>query len=225
VDYAPTYFGSSEYEARPDFIFVFQYFRLPDNTSIGSTDPSEQKFGFGPRGSLRFVKDRSSSDFSELEGLDDIDRSVEIGLGYGYRQRNFRAFADVRYGVIGHQSWVGELGADYVTRPLDDLLVTFGPRLFLTDGDYADTYFGVTSGESAASGGNFDAFNASGGVQSGGLRLNALYALNDKWGLVGSASWDRLLNDAASSPITAQGSEDQFQIQLGVTRVFSIDLF
>ena len=36
--------------------------------------------------------------------------------------------------------------------------------------------------------------------------LGARYLFNERWGVEGSASWDRLLNDAADSPITEQGS-------------------
>ena len=45
--------------------------------------------------------------------------SVEAGLGLGYEQRNWRAFADVRYGFVGHNAWVGELGADAIAYPIE----------------------------------------------------------------------------------------------------------
>ncbi len=220
---APTYFGSDDYEVTPDIAFGFHFLRLPGDYTFGSRDPATEKVGFGPRGSLRVVKKRSSDDYSELEGLEDIDTSIEVGLGFGYQNRHFRAFADARYGVIGHNAWVGELAADYVMRPNEKTRITFGPRVLLGNDKYASTYFGVTSSESAASGGNFKAYNASGGALSAGLDLKAHYALNDKWGLIGNARWDQLLSDAADSPITKQGSADQFTVNFGITRLFSWD--
>ncbi len=218
---SPTYFGSDDYEVTPDIAFGFRFLRLPGDYTFGSRDPDDEKLGFGPRGSVRVVKKRSSEDHSELEGLDDIDTSVEIGLGFGYRNRHFRAHADARYGLTGHNGWVGELAADYVARPNDKLMVTFGPRILFGNDKYASTYFGVTPSESAASRGKFTAFNASGGALSAGLDLTGHYAINDKWALIGGARWDQLLNDAADSPITKQGSADQFTVTFAVTRLFS----
>ena len=65
----------------------------------------------------------------EIEGLDDVRWSAEAGLGVGYEQRNWRAFADVRYGFVGHNTWVGELGADAIAYPIEGLTLTAGPRL------------------------------------------------------------------------------------------------
>lgn len=220
---SPTYFGSDKYEVTPDVLFAFRFLRLPGDNTFGSTDPDYEPSGFGPRGSLRVVKKRSSDDHSELAGLDDIDMSIEVGLGLGYRQRNFRAYADARYGLLGHESWVGELAADYVAHPIDGLTLTLGPRLLLGSDKYASTYFGVTSSESAASGGKFASYDASGGLISAGIELAGIYQLNEKWGLVGSARWESLMNDAADSPITSMGSEDQFTVSFGISRLFSLD--
>lgn len=217
----PTYFGSDSYEAVPAFTFGLDYLRLGRNRSIGSTDPYFIPTGLAPRLSFRVVKERTAADSPELAGLNDIDLSVELGMGVIYRQPNYEIFADARYGVVGHESWVGEIGADLVMRPREGLKLTLGPRLFLGDSDYAATYFGVTPAESAASG--LAAFSPGGGALSAGVELGATYALTDKWGLQGTLRYDRLLNDAASSPITAQGSEDQFSASLMLTRRFILD--
>ena len=49
------------------------------------------------------------------------------------------------------------------------------------------------------------------------------YALNDNWDVSGAIRYDRLLGDAASSPITAQGSADQGSVRLGLVRRFTLD--
>lgn len=220
---SPTYFGSDTYEAGPDFALGFQFLRLPGGGSIGSEDPNAPRTGIAPRGSLRIVKARSASDSPELAGLNDIDLAVELGLGLGYTARNFEAFGVARYGAVGHESWVAEFGADVIARPNDRLTLTAGPRLFVGDDSYAGTYFGVTPAESAASGGAFAAFAPSGGALSAGFEIGATYSLNDNWGVSGAVRYDRLLNDAASSPITAQGSADQFSVRLGLVRRITLD--
>lgn len=223
VSASPTYFGSDTYEAGPDFGLSFQFVNLPGKRDIGSTDPNYRYTGFSPRGSLRLVKDRSAADSPELAGLNDIDMALELGLGLGYTSENFRAFGDVRYGVVGHEAWVGEFGADMIVRPTDRLTLTAGPRLFVADNSYATTYFGVSAAESVASGGAFAAYAPAGGALSAGFEVGATYSLNDKWGIEGAVRYDRLLNDAADSPITQQGSADQFSARLGLTRRFTLD--
>jgi len=223
ISAAPTYFGSDTYEVGPDFSLGFQFLRLPGGRTVGSQDPNNVRYGFAPRGSLRIVSERSTSESPELAGLNDIDLSVELGMGLGYTQRNFEAFGVARYGVVGHESWVGEFGADVIARPSDRLTLTAGPRLFLGDDTYSATYFGVTAAESAASGGSFAAFAATGGALSAGFEVGMTYALNDNWGLSGALRYDRLLGDAADSPITAQGSADQFSVRLGLVRKITFD--
>lgn len=173
-----------------------------------------------PEGSFRYIGERSSSDNPELAGLDDVDMAIELGMGLAYSQRNYEVFGDVRYGVVGHESFVGELGADLRLHPTDRLTLTAGPRVFFGSDSYSQTYFGVTAAESAASG--LAAYTASGGALSAGIELGATYAINDDWGIEGAVVYDRLLNDAADSPIVLQGSADQWSLRLGVTRRISL---
>jgi outer membrane protein len=49
------------------------------------------------------------------------------------------------------------------------------------------------------------------------------YLLNERWGVEGAAEYERLLNDAADSPITEQGSADQYTVRVGITRRISLD--
>ncbi len=219
---SPTYFGSDSYEASPDFALGFQFLRLPGGRGIGSEDGAPA-YGLAPRGSLRVVKERTASKSPELADLNNVDLAVELGLGLGYTQRNFEAFGVARYGVVGHEAWVGEFGADVIARPSDRLTLSAGPRLFLGDDSYAATYFGVTPAEALASGGAFAAFAPAGGALSAGFEVGMTYELNDDWGISGAVRYDRLLNDAADSPITAQGSPDQFSVRLGLTRKITLD--
>jgi len=157
----------------------------------------------------------------ELQGLDDVDPTLEIGLGIGYETRDWRAFTDVRYGIIGHNAWVGEVGADGIAYPVEGLTLTLGPRLSFGTDNFAETYFGVSAEESAASG--LDQFTATGGLLGAGMELGARYRFNERWGVEGAATWNRLVNDAGDSPVTATGSDDQYEVRLGITRSVSLD--
>jgi MipA family protein len=219
----PEYFGSDKLKGGPDFAFSLNYLRLPGSMALGNPDPNAVAYGFAPRGSFRIVQKRSADDYSELDGLEDVDLSVEIGMGLGYTAENFEAFADLRYGAIGHHSWVGELGANLVMRPSDKLTLKVGPRVFAGDSDYANTYFGVTADESTASGGSLAAYDAKGGAMTVGLELGMTYALNDDWGIDGAVRWDQYVGGAKDSPIVAQGSDNQTTLRLGLTRRFTLD--
>ena len=213
---SPAYFGAKDLKASPDFSLSLNYLALPGGRSFGSTDPKAVKYGFAPRGSLRYIAKRSTSKNAELAGLPDVKASLELGLGLGYTQRNFEAFADVRYGAIGHHAWVGELGANAVLHPTEQLTLRAGPRVFFGDSDYANTYFGV-----AAPAGTFVAYDVKGGALSAGLELGATYAINDTWGIDGALRWDKYLGDAKNSPIVQQGKDNNVSLRLGMTRRFS----
>lgn len=223
VAVSPDYFGSGDYSVGPDFAVGLNFLRLPGGRSFGTTDPNDPRYGFGLRGSFRYIAKRETGEHPELAGLADVDASVELGLGLGYTSRNFDAFADLRYGVVGHESFVGELGADFKVHPNDRLTLSLGPRVFVGSGDYASTYFGVTAAESLASGGTLAGFNADGGVLSAGLELGAKYRINDDWGVEGAVTWDRYQNDAANSPIVQQGDRDQYGVRIGLTRRITLD--
>ncbi len=219
---APDYFGSGDYSLGPDFGFRLGYLSLPGGRSFGNLDGLSPD-GFGLRGSFRYIDQRDDADNSELAGLDDIDSSVELGLGVGYTSRKFDAFADVRYGVIGHESFVGELGADLKAHPSDRLSLSLGPRLLVGSEDYASTYFGVTPAESVASGGSFAPYAAGGGAVSAGVELGMTYQISDNWGLEGAVAYDRFVGDAEDSPIVHQGERDQYGVRIGITRRIVLD--
>ncbi|MCB1332181.1 MAG: MipA/OmpV family protein [Roseivivax sp.] len=214
---APSYFGSDDYEVGPTGSFQFGHLKL-GKLEFGNPDPDAVSLGWHPRGSLRVIGERSSADHSELAGLDDIDLSVELGGGIGYRAENFAAFADARYGVIGHQSWVGVLGADAIIQPDDKLTLTIGPRILWGSQDYTATYFGVTAAESAASA--FPVYAPGEGIVSAGLELGATYKLSQDWSLAGTLKWDRLSGDAANSPIVRD--KDSYSFSLVLMRRFSL---
>ena len=142
VQVSPSYLGSDDYEVGPDLAARLDYIRFPNGFDFGSGRTVGFRTGWGLRGSARYLGERESDEHDVIEGLDDVDWSFELGLGVGYEQRNWRAFTDVRYGVIGHNAWVGEVGADGIAYPVDGLTLTLGPRLSFGTDSFAETYFG-----------------------------------------------------------------------------------
>jgi MipA family protein len=221
VNVSPAYFGSDEAEWGPNGAVRLDYIRFPNGFDFGSSQTVGFRRGLGLQGSANYIPERDSSDYSEIDGLEDVDTTLEAGLGVGYEQRNYRVFANARYGFVGHNGWVGELGADGISYPVEGLTVTFGPRLNLGSDHFANTYFGVSPSGSRRSG--LEEYNAEGGLVSVGAVLGVRYLWNERWGIEGAARYDRLTNDAADSPITEEGSADQYSFTLGITRRISLD--
>lgn len=207
--FRPGYFGDDDYSPALRGKFRVERLRFGSVTTGGKSD-----LGLGFGGSVRFIGSRTAEKFEELEGLDDIDFSLEFGGGLEYIAPHYEAFAKLRYGVIGHGAFVAELGTDVFFRPTDHLTIKAGPRLLVGDDNYADTYFGVTAAESAAS--SFDAFDAQAGLMTVGLQAEAVYAINETWDVIGIVAYEQLQGDAADSPITA--SDDQLSARLVMTR-------
>lgn len=205
----PGYFGAEGTDTGVAAKFELERLQL-GGVSLGGGDNS----GVGVVGSVRIVGARTADDFDELTGLDDINASLEIGGGLAFVAPNYDIFAKIRYGVVGHESFVAELGGDLNYRPTDQLTLKAGPRILLVDDGYAQTYFGVTAAEQAASG--FAAFDARGGIISAGARAEATYAINNDWEIVGTLQYEQLRADAADSPITQ--SDDQISGRIVLTR-------
>lgn len=219
----PSYAGADSFTANPFPILSIQNFYFPGLGQI--VDGSSAKTGFYFYPSFGFVGERKASDNADLTGTNKIDWALELGLGAGIRGDYFRAFAEVRQGVNGHTSQVGRFGLDAIAHPTDRLKVSFGPRADFAAGDYMDTYFGVTAAEAAASGGRLTAYNPGGGFKSLGLEAEGVYDLTDDVKLHLRGGYDRLVGDAAKSPIVKLGSKNQFRIGLGMSYRFAFDVF
>lgn len=214
----PEYFGSDQTVVGPTGSFSFEYLKFGD-FELGEANPNAQPRGLSFGGSFRIVPERVSSDFPELAGQPDVDLSVEVGAGLTYTQPAYEVFADVRYGVIGHESLVGEVGMDLFLRPNDRLTLSAGPRVLWGSDDYAATYFSVDADAASP----LEGYDAQGGFLTAGVEIGAEYALDDTWGLEGTVRWDRYIGDAEDSPIVTGGSDDNVTATILATRRFTLD--
>ncbi len=220
AEYTPDYFGADDYSVGPAGELRFDYIRLPGGFEFGSQRAVGFVEGFGPRGSVRYIGSRKASDNPELRGLENVDAALELGLGLGYEAQYFRVFGDVRYGLLGHSAWVGDFGADAILRPNENLIVNFGPRADWGGTGFMNSYFRVSDSESSESG--LDPFTPDNGFYSVGVELNARYSFSEAWGVEGTASYDRLIGDAADSPIVEIGTQNQYGVSVMITRSLTL---
>ena len=215
---APGYFGSNDYEAGIGGILSIDQLDLgPLKFGDAFGDPD---LGFGVTASLRVIAERNGVKYPELAGTAPIDAAIEVGGGLTYTTPNFFAFGVLRKGVTGHESLVGEVGADGIIAASEQLELRVGPRLFFGDDDYAQQYFGITAAE-AGNGNSLTAFTAKGGMLSRGIEVSAIYDFNERTALTGTVRYDQFTNDAADSPIVRQGSDSSTTASLVISRQFS----
>ena len=174
--------------------------------------------GASVNAAFRVIDERTAATTPELAGLADIDLAIELGVGLKYQQTNWMAFGEVRKGVTGHDGVTGTLGADMILRPTDRWVITAGPRVNFGNDEFANTYFGVSNATA-----NYAAYTATGGALGAGVQAIATYYIDDNWLLAGGVSYEKLLGDAADSPITMRGSEDQWRVQIGLSRQFTLN--
>lgn len=218
VAVTPEYFGADSVRLGPTGRFDFTALSL-GALQLGDAQ-GERLFapGSGLRGSFRYIRKREGRD--ELAGVEDVKAALELGLGLHHTTENWQVFGQLRYGVIGHRAWTGEIGANAIWRDPGGLVLHAGPRVEFGDTRFMRTYFGVTPGEASASG--LAAYRPGRGAYSVGFEIGAYQPVSADWGVTASLRYDRLRGDAAGSPIVRQGSRDQLTARLGLTRHFNL---
>jgi outer membrane protein len=190
-------------------------FEAPDE-SFGPSLVKAGGFEAGP--ALNFEGSRTAKDVGAA--LDKVPFTFEAGafVQYAFGPK-FRIRTELRKGLGGHDGWTGQAGADFVARDGDDWLFSVGPRVTVSDGRYHRAYFGVTAPEAVRTG--LAAYRPGGGLQAVGATAGFLKQLTRRFGLYSYAKYDRLVGDAAESPVVrAHGSRDQFSGGLALTYTF-----
>jgi outer membrane scaffolding protein for murein synthesis (MipA/OmpV family) len=175
----------------------------------------EKKYGFSFFPSFKVRGERSSSSFAELQGLPDVDRAIELGVGLQYEQADYRVFVEGRRGFSGHNGWNGEAGIDFKLATNTGWDFAVGPRISFADDRYSETYFSVETPTARLA-----AFDADSGIKSYGVAGSARYQITSQLAWENSLEYARLVGSAAKSPITQ--TRDQFTFRSGISYRFQI---
>lgn len=189
-----------------------------DNISFGLIDNGA--FRAGVNGKVVFGRD--SSDYAELNGLDDVSWGAELG-GFAevYPTDWMRLRGEVRQGIGAHHGVVADLSADAFQDIVPGLRVSGGPRMTLASADYFDAWYGVSPGEAAASG--LAAYSPGGGVESVGVGGAVTWQATDRIETSIFGEYSRLVGSASDSSIVRQrGSSNQFLFGISATYTFDV---
>jgi outer membrane protein len=192
-------------------------FEAPDE-GAGFGLLGDSPINFGP--AIQFQGKRRERDVGAAVG--NVPFTVEAGAFVeAWLGDNFRLRAEGRRGVGGHDGWVGDLAADLLARGGETTVFSIGPRLRWADDRYHDAYFGVTPAVAARTG--LAAFDPGSGIYAAGgaASIRHQFGSDNRWGVHAYARYDRLIGDAADSPIVTRfGSRDQYSAGLGLSYTF-----
>lgn len=215
------YEGAKDYELSPTGFVTLHQLWLPVFGSIKDGRRTTEGWSFGP--SFRYLSSRDTADHSELRGLNDVDASFEVGGKVAYTFGWLRPFLAIRHGFGGHDGIVGEAALDALFYPTPMTELTIGPRVSFANASYMSTYFDVTPRESVRSG--LPVYSAGGGFKGFGAEITGKYRFTEQWAVVSSLAYEKLIGDAAESPIVQNGDDDQFAAKLGLTYTFGLKVF
>jgi MipA family protein len=226
----PSFEGSSNLEIDPFPIFqarptgktnASRFRSIRDSSGIALI--KVDGFYFGPV--AKFIKARKEADHEELRGLGDVDWTLEVGVFAEYWPTDWwRGRIEVRRGFNGHEGFVADISSDVVVWLTERWTLSGGPRLQVADSAATAPYFSIDPVQSLASG--LPLYEASGGLRSIGAGMQLRFQWDRQWAMRAYAEYDRLMGDAAASPlVTQRGSPDQVRFGLGVTYSFDLKLW
>ena len=219
----PKFIGSDETQvlplfdidlARGDNLFPFE---APDD-GFGIRLFSKGGFAAGPVVNLQ--SKRKESDVGAPVGK--VSTTVEVGGFAEYDvSDSFRLRSELRKGIGGHDGLIGSVGADYVSRDGDRYVFSIGPRVLFSNARFQREYFGVDSEHALASG--LPTYKPDAGIHAVAVASGLSYQFDPRFGLFGYARYERLVGDAADSPIIREyGSRNQLSGGLGLSYTFTV---
>jgi len=219
----PKFLGSDDHNVQPLIDFDLARgtnpfaFESPDD-AFGIRLISSGGFAFGPAANLQGK--RKESDVGAPVG--NVKRTIEVGGFAEYLpSETIRLRADLRKGINGHDGLVGSIGADRIWRDGDKYVFSVGPRVLFSDAKFQRAYFGIDPAHALASG--LPAYRPDGGVYALAASSGLTYQFNPRFGAFGYARYERLVGDAAKSPIVRElGSRNQYSGGVGLSYTFNV---
>jgi outer membrane scaffolding protein for murein synthesis (MipA/OmpV family) len=208
----PWFEGGAYYRALPipnlDLRYQRDRFFVSARDGVGATLLDLGEFKAGPI--LRYRFPRNEWDGPGLYGTGSVPFTVEGGGFVRYDLPFIAAKVELRRGLGGSNGLIFDALIDGKIRLADNLFLSGGPRLSVTDATFNQAYFGINSQQSANSG--YAQYYPGAGLRSIGAGASAQWRITEKITAVAFGSYNRLADIAAASPIVSgpAGSPNQF---------------
>jgi len=221
IEYESAYEGSDEFGFEVSPAGAIQW-RKGDNLfyfageALGWRGLRAEQWFFDLAVSFDEGREESDSDDGRLNGLGDSEEGTEVVLQIR------RAFgSDWRYWLDGRvvTGDSGTLGLIGMGRRFGKHSDGSGSELSVAavyhDSDRANTNFGITTAQSAASG--LKATNLSGGFRSVGLNYTYREFINRNWQIFGEVLYEHFSSEVRRSPI----ARSQYEAEVGIGFIYS----
>jgi outer membrane scaffolding protein for murein synthesis (MipA/OmpV family) len=183
----------------------------------------------GPIVNLTFGRTDDNVDSAALRALEDVSNALEAGAFVGVSMPLspsilpdgfFTADLSVRNDVLNaHDGLLATAEAEFAFPLARRLLFSLDFSATYASDNYMDAFFGVSSGDAAASG--LATFSPDAGFKDLGGAFVVSYAIGERIGVLTTVGYRRLIGDAADSPIVdVEGSPDQWFVGAGISWQF-----
>jgi outer membrane protein len=214
--FVPDYSGSNNYRYRFLPIIDIRYknkWHL-NNGRLNIPLYHKGNFEVGPMANLLFGRDEGRN--SALQGLGDINTTLEVGAYVRYRTKSTLAEANFRQAISAGQGRSLRITFGQGFYRNGPFSLAFAGRARWLSRKATQTNYGITAEQASNSEFGLPEFTTSSGFSEINGNLIGSYELSEQTRLLSLISYGRLLGDAANSPLSAgingsgAGSSNQF---------------
>jgi MipA family protein len=215
---APDYEGSDDYEPVP--LWNLRAANLYHPKTFVQVVGPRLRSNFLPSDHWRlglagqFIKKRDDVENDRVDELENVDASVMLGVVGGYdfladQQQDLVLELEVRQDVANDNGFLATVRGIYGGRLTERWRFDASVGSTWASEDYMSSYFGIDAADAARSG--LDQFSADEGFKDVSFGGALTYRILERWSVSGLASYTRLIDDAADSPLVDDvGNENQF---------------
>jgi len=198
--YESEYEGSDEYSlnAFPWIEVTYRNrFYFSSHEGVGAHMLATDSWTLGA--GLDYYMGRGDDESDYLRRLGDISPGLEAKLFAKYHLENLTLSATLRQDVMGNDDGTLLTGAiSYDFNISDGIRMSLGLDGTVMSEQYAQTYYGVSRRQAAASG--YRQYTPEAGIKDIGASIKGEYNFNETWGLMGLARYSMLGDAATGSP-------------------------
>ncbi|BCF99950.1 outer membrane (scaffolding) protein [Paraburkholderia sp. PGU19] len=200
VNVMPKYDGAASYRALPLPVFAYDNgLFFVSGLSAGIRYPIGAGISTGLIAQFDFGRD--ADDSSHLAGTNDISNTARVGAFVDWRHGKWHASLNALQATHSGYGLKVRLAGDFtaLATPKNTVNLTVGATF--GNGDYMNTYFGVTEQESLASQSRLAGYSPSAGIKGVDASVIWKHQFNPHWSTAAVLGVSSLVGDAADSPV------------------------